>query len=120
MKYGFKLLSFSGIYEEQDPCFPTEEEAINAALDAIKASNRDHLLYQITQKGNVYEVPFAYERYGRIEVSADSEAEAIKKAHAELEKMTVADMDANSTYLEDSEEIDEEGHIICRGEEMIA
>ncbi len=59
-----------------------------------------------------YQVPFAYERYGHIEVDADSPSEAIEKAQNILDKMSAEEMDSLSSYLEDSEEIDEEGLIL--------
>lgn len=56
-------------------------------------------------------VPFAFEMYGYIEVEAKNRDDAHKKAEEILEKMSVSDMLACSDYLQDSEEIDEEGII---------
>lgn len=61
---------------------------------------------------HLYRVPFAYERYGRITVEAESREEAINLAAKELEGMTVSEMEGASDYLENSEEIDEEGNIL--------
>lgn len=60
----------------------------------------------------IYRIPFAYERYGRIPVEADSPEEAMEIAREALEKMSVSDMEELSGYLEDSESIDEEGIIL--------
>lgn len=60
----------------------------------------------------LYQVPFGYEMYGRIEVEADTPEEAFKKAEEKLEKMSVAEMADNASFLEDSEEIDTDGVII--------
>ena len=51
-------------------------------------------------------VPFAYEKYGRIEVDADSKEKALKKAEELLDCMSVSDMEASSDYFQDREEID--------------
>lgn len=51
-------------------------------------------------------VPFAYEKYGRIEVDADSKEKALKKAEELLDRMSVSDMEASSDYFQDREEID--------------
>ncbi len=59
----------------------------------------------------LFKIPFAYERYGKISVEADSKEEAIAKAEKILEEMTVSDMDTISEYLPDSEELDLEGNI---------
>ena len=59
-----------------------------------------------------YGIPFAYEMYGRIYVEANSKEEAFEKAQEKLDNMTVKEMEENSEYLSDSEEIDEEGEII--------
>ena len=56
-----------------------------------------------------YDVPFAYEMYGRITVEASSKEEAIKIAEEKLDTMTTQEMAENAEYLSDSEEIDEEG-----------
>lgn len=40
-----------------------------------------------TQPIKVFSVPFAYSMYGRIDVEAENETNAIKKAPKELEKM---------------------------------
>ena len=61
---------------------------------------------------HIYSVPFAYEMYGRIDIDAATEEEALKKAEQELAKMSTEDMHAVSTYLEDSLEVDEEGTIL--------
>lgn len=60
----------------------------------------------------IYQVPFAYERYGRIEVEANDPSEALTVAAEKLRNMSAQEMDACSSYLEDSEEIDEEGMIL--------
>ena len=62
-----------------------------------------------------YDIPFAYEMYGRISVKAESKEEAIKLAEEKLNEMSVQDMADNASYLEDSEEIDEEGVIYVDG-----
>ena len=58
-----------------------------------------------------YDVPFAYEMYGRITVTASSKEEAIKLANDKLSAMTTQEMADNADYLADSEEIDDEGVI---------
>ena len=67
-----------------------------------------------------YEIPFAYEMYGRIEVEAESLDEAYKKAEEELDRMTLSEMEAQAEYLPDSEEIDTDGNILVDGEIMDA
>lgn len=62
-----------------------------------------------------YQIPFAYERYGRIFVEATSLVDAYSMAEDKLAEMTVEDMDAVSEYLDNSEEIDMEG--IALGED---
>lgn len=56
-----------------------------------------------------YIVPFAYERYGHLTVRAKSPAAALDIAEDNLKKMSAKELDANSEYLSDSEEIDREG-----------
>lgn len=58
-----------------------------------------------------YYVPFAYERYGRMEVEATSREEAIDAAEAKLADMTLADMEALTDYLPGSDEIDYDGDV---------
>lgn len=63
-------------------------------------------------KGNGWKVGFAYERYGYITVGPDeasTQEEAVEAARKKLEAMGTADMDALTEYMQDSEEIDEEG-----------
>ena len=50
--------------------------------------------------------------YGRIEVIAENEQEAIKKAQEELDKMSTDEMQMYANYLDDSLEIDSEGQIL--------
>lgn len=57
-------------------------------------------------------VPFAYQKYGRIEVEANSREEAIHKAEKVLEDMNVSDMEALGDYLQDSEDIDKDGLVL--------
>ena len=57
-------------------------------------------------------MPFAYEKYGRIEVDADSKEKALKKAEELLDRMSVSDMEALSDYLQGSQEIDDEGIVL--------
>ena len=64
-------------------------------------------------------VPFAYQKYGRIEVEADSREEAINKAEKLLEDMSVSDMESLSDYLQNSEEIDEEGLVLDENDNII-
>lgn len=65
---------------------------------------------------HIYAVPFSYEMYGRIEIEAESEEEARKKAADALVYISTDDMNSMSSYLEDSLEIDDEGVVIDRGE----
>lgn len=63
-------------------------------------------------KGNGWKIGFAYERYGYITVGpdeAETEEEAVEVAQEKLDEMSLADMEALADYLQDSEEIDEEG-----------
>lgn len=62
-------------------------------------------------KEQIYRVPFAYEKYGRIEVTAISKREAVKKAEAKLDEMSVQELEKLSSYLDDSAEIDYDGII---------
>ena len=62
-----------------------------------------------------FDIPFVFEMYGRISVEAESLEEAYKKAEEKLGKMTTSDMLDNASYLEDSEEIDEEGIVYKEG-----
>ena len=56
-----------------------------------------------------YLVPFAYERYGHIVVKAESPEMALNVAEDKVKEMSAEELDANSEYLPDSEEIDREG-----------
>ena len=60
-------------------------------------------------KGKEYEIPFGYQKYGRIPVEADSLEEAFAKAEARLEGMTLEEMEGCAEFLPCSEEIDREG-----------
>lgn len=60
----------------------------------------------------IYQVPFAYERYGHIKVLAASVSEAKKKARAALGGMGLAEMEQYSSYLQDSAEIDGDGLVL--------
>ena len=57
-------------------------------------------------------VPFAYEKYGRIEVDADSKEKALKKAEELLDCMSVSDMEALSDYLQGRQQLDDEGIVL--------
>lgn len=62
----------------------------------------------------IYQVPFAYERYGRLEVEAPENAskeELIELAEQKLQIMSLVVMEELTTYLPDSEEIDYDGII---------
>lgn len=56
-----------------------------------------------------FKVPIVYERYGYLTIQAENESEAVKKAENQLEKMTLAEMEAATEYLQDSESVDAEG-----------
>lgn len=56
-----------------------------------------------------YYIPFAYERYGRMPVDAESKEEAFELAEEKLSSMSVKDMKELTEYLPDSEEIDYDG-----------
>ncbi len=60
----------------------------------------------------IYQIPFAYERYGRIEVEAGTLDEAFEKAEEKLAGMSVAEMEDVSEYLLDSEKIDRDGIVL--------
>ena len=60
----------------------------------------------------IYNVPFAYEMYGRIPVEAKSLPEAFDKAKDQIKRMSATEMATQAEYLLDSEEIDEEGLVI--------
>lgn len=58
-----------------------------------------------------WKIGVSYERYGYIEVSkneAETEEEAITVAQEKLDKMSIAELNSITEYLEDSEEIDKE------------
>ncbi len=59
-----------------------------------------------------YSIPFAFEKYGRIEVEAENLDEAYEKAEKELVDLSAIDMDQLSSYLEDSLEIDKDGLVL--------
>lgn len=59
-----------------------------------------------------YGIPFAYERYGRIYVEADSVEEAKEKAEEVLGRMSLSEMEEITEYLPDSEEIDYDGIVL--------
>lgn len=66
-----------------------------------------------TKEGfHVYQVPFAYEKYGYIKVAAKSLEEAKETAQVVLDNMAVKDMEERSIYLEDSAELDTEGMVL--------
>ena len=56
-----------------------------------------------------YQIPYTWQKYGMIPVDAESLEEAKRKAREWLEGCSVADMDDTSDYLENSEELYEEG-----------
>lgn len=60
----------------------------------------------------IYNVPFAYEMYGRVLVEAKSLSEAFDKAKDQIKCMSATEMAAHAEYLSDSEEIDEDGLVI--------
>ena len=60
----------------------------------------------------IYNVPFAYEMYGRIPVDAKSLSDAFDKAKDQIKRMSATEMATQAEYLLDSEEIDEEGLVI--------
>ncbi len=60
----------------------------------------------------VFSVPFVYSMYGRVDVTAENEAESIEKAKEELDGYNTTDLHVISNYLEDSLEVDEEGLIL--------
>lgn len=67
---------------------------------------------KVEQKIHSYDVPFAYEMYGRITVKASSKEEAIKIAEERLSEMSTQEMAECAEYISDSDEpvrIDEEG-----------
>lgn len=68
----------------------------------------------ISEGQMLYRIPFAYERYGHLPVIAPKNSslrDLFRKAEEQLEKMSVAQMDAYAEYLPDSEEVDHEGNI---------
>lgn len=68
-----------------------------------------------TKEGfHVYQVPFAYEKYGYIPVAAKSLSEAKEAAQVVLDNMAIKDMEKRSIYLEDSAELDIEGMVLDR------
>lgn len=66
-----------------------------------------------------YGVPFAFEMYGRINITLPgdehTDSEIVKAAEKALEKMTTREMIECSQYLPDSEEIDYEGTMLDYG-----
>lgn len=62
-----------------------------------------------------YYVPFAYQKYGRIEIddpNITTVDAAIEAADEKLQNMSVQDMESLSSYLADSEEIDKNGIVL--------
>lgn len=53
-----------------------------------------------------YKVGVAYERYGYISVTADSEEDAVRAAEARLKAMSIDELEAVTEYMTDSEEVD--------------
>lgn len=90
------------------------ELGLHVSFSAFPDETPDHISYEWPDRlpaKNIYRVPFAYQRYGRIEVEAESREEAIRFAEEKLKDMSLSEMEQLSDYLEDSEEIDYEGVI---------
>ena len=68
-----------------------------------------------SNNGKVYLVPFAYEMYGRIEVTTYKENPTILElqelAAEKLKNMNYGEMEAAADFLPDSDEIDYDGII---------
>ena len=60
----------------------------------------------------VYQIPFAYENYGRVAILAKNVTEAKKYAAHAVETMSLKSLEAMSDYLPDSAEIDEDGIVL--------
>ncbi len=65
---------------------------------------------------STFSIPYAFEMYGRLDIEASSLEEAYKKAEDELVNISLTDMIANASYLDDSLEIDEEGAVMVDGQ----
>lgn len=63
-----------------------------------------------------YSIPYAFEMYGRLNIEADSLEEAYKKAEDELVNIPLTDMLQNTSYLDDSLEVDREGNVLKDGQ----
>lgn len=62
--------------------------------------------------GKGYKVGVVYERYGYILIrpeEAKTEEEAIEAARRKLEEMSIGELEAMTSFLENTEKIDEEG-----------
>jgi hypothetical protein len=62
-----------------------------------------------------FNIPFGFQMYGRISVEAETLKEAYKRAEEKLGNMTTSDMLDNASYLENSENIDEDGIVYKDG-----
>lgn len=56
-----------------------------------------------------WKVAIAYERYGYLQIEADSKEDAIRMMEARLKEMSKEDLEDATSYLEGSEEVDPEG-----------
>lgn len=66
-----------------------------------------------------YKVGISYEKYGYLRVDGvENEEEAAEKAREWLENASVADIDKITGYLEDSEEVDTDGILLVKGDEL--
>lgn len=63
-------------------------------------------------KGQLYRIPFAYQKYGYLQVRAESLEKAVRKAETKLETMSLIEMEDCSGYLQDSAEIDTDGIVL--------
>ena len=93
------------IKELQEDC----QEAKDTLMSIAKKLNR--ALSDVEQDGaeHEFEIPFCYQMKGMLPVKAFSYEEAVRMANEKLAGMSVSDMNDFATYLEDSEEVDEEG-----------
>lgn len=61
---------------------------------------------------SIFNIPYAYQMYGRIRIEAESLDEALEKAEEKINDMSEAELAENADYLDDSCEVDSDGIIL--------
>ena len=61
---------------------------------------------------SIFNIPYAYQMYGRIKIEADNLDEALEKAEEKIDDMSIDQLAENADYLDGSCEVDRDGIIL--------